>query len=285
MLPRRAILLVFAALIAVVALSAFGVVGIDRHHDARLRAACADAEALRGARLLDEAADAYAAIARADPEWLCRGGDVAIGPGLACDDEYGPVTVCDESPHAADRQRVTSGQAKRWPAREMTASEWQDEVQAARRLSRERLEQASQYDRENASVSGRRKALDGYRVGLYIDPAATDARREAQALLTRSPSTTLQQDANQRCLAAGRLFAAGLVPESRMVYAQALYSGQTTACKRNGLLRERWTSAWALDQLKRAAAERRGGNTEAARQAYIHAFAADSSLTEAAGGH
>jgi tetratricopeptide (TPR) repeat protein len=275
--------LVIAALIAVVALGAYGIVAIDRKHDARLNAACADADALRGARLLDEAADAYGAIARADPGWRCRASDVAIGPGLACDDEYGPLTVCDETPHAADRQRATTGNAKalRWPPREMTASEWQADVQAARRVSRERLEQASQYDRQFASASGRKRALDGYRVGLYLDPSASDARREAQALLTRSRSTTLRTDANVRCKLAGRLFAAGLVPEARMVYAQALQSGQTTVCKRNGLERERWTSAWALDELKHAAAEHHGGNDEGARLAYIHALAADSSLTGA----
>lgn len=279
-MPRRRVigLLVLAAL-AVVALATYGVVAIDRKHDARLSAACADADSLRGARLLDEAAAAYGGIARVDPEWRCRGSDVATGPGDGCDDKYGALTVCDESRHAADRRRSTKEHATppRWPARMMTAGEWQAEVQATRRLSRERLEQASQYDRESASASGRRRALDGYRVGLYIDPGATDARREAQTLLTEYPGAK----PNQLCELAGRLFSAGLVPESRAVYAQALHSGETTVCQRNGLQRERRTSGWSLDEFKHAVAEQRVGDNKGAREAYILAFAADSSLTRA----
>lgn len=292
--PRRAIGLVFAALIVialvfVVGSGAYGLRVSKSERDKQLTAACEDADALRSARLLDEAADAYAAIDRVAPKWKCRGSDVAIGPGPACGEARDALTVCDESPRAAKRQAKSNvtGKRLRWPARSMTASAWQDEVQTARRLSGERLEQASQYQRVYRGLSGnardeaRMHALSGYLVGLYIDPGAADARREAHQMLTGLGDTTGRPAADERCQRAGRLFEAGLVPESRTLYAQALHSGRTTICRRNGLLKERWTSGWALAELKRAGGLERGGRKDAARRAYIHAFAADSSLAEA----
>jgi tetratricopeptide (TPR) repeat protein len=279
--PRPRVIGLVVAVVIVLAVvggaatGAYGLLVSKSEHDERLRAACEDADALRGARLLDQAADAYGAIDRVAPSWRCRGSDVAIGPGPACDEDRDALTVCDESQREA-KPRV------------MTASAWQEEVQTARRLSGERLEQASQYQRVYRGASGDardeagKRALSGYLVGLYIDPGATAARREAHEMLTGFGDTTGRPAADERCERAGRLFDAGLVPESRTVYMQALHSGRTTVCRRNGLLKERWTSAWALAELKRAAGLQRAGHDDAARRAYIHAFAADSSLAEAA---
>jgi tetratricopeptide (TPR) repeat protein len=275
--------LIAAVVVGALATNVYGM-GVSRaEHDAKLQAACEDADSLRGARLLDEAIDAYGAIARVDPDWRCRGSDVAIGPGPTCGDEVGPLTVCDEAPRAEQREV----DRHRWTARVMTASAWRDQVQAARQIGRERLEQASQYDRaflrssDPARRDARTRALNGYRVGLYIDPGAADSRREAQQMLTGFGGTTGRPAADSRCELAGHLFNAGLVPESRMLYAQALHSGRTTVCKRNGLQKERWTSAWALGELNRASTLHHTGNDDAAREAYIHAFAADSSLATA----
>ena len=64
-------------------------------------------------------------------------------------------------------------------------------------------------------------------------------------------------------------------------YAQALRSGRTTSCVRSGLLKLRWTRAWAVGELRDATRKQRAGATVTARAEYMAAFVADSSQSGA----
>src|SRR4051794_17523617 len=88
--------------------------------DAKLAAACTDAERLRGARLIDEAAAAYGAIANVEPDKSC-----------------------------------VIGKRKSPAERTQTAAMWRKELLADLRISSERIERARLYRRAYVLKRGR----------------------------------------------------------------------------------------------------------------------------------
>ena len=221
--------------------------------DEILQTACADADTLRRAHLLDEAAAEYGAIVEVDAARSCE-----AGVGAA--------------------------------ARTRTAKEWRTDVLADLRISGELVERARQYRRAYVLHRGpsvqegrrraRQRATSAYLVALLIDPGATGARRGLQRVLRGLGGPTRQAAADRRCTLAGRLLDAGLLPEARTVYAQALRTGRTTSCTLAGLHRLRATRAMALEHVREANQLRRAGDDKA-RAKYIAAFATDPSLTTA----
>jgi len=269
--------------LAVLAVAVYAVSVTPAERGSKLTAACQDADELRSARLLEEAAAVYGAIASVQADKRCQGTQVASGPGPPCDPlPAGGARLCDERSATLQRERTP---------REQTAGAWQAEVRDAQRRSEEQFERAEQYRRayamerapgaDAARGTALVRARNAYLLGLYIDPAAEDARRGLAVLLETLGATTRRRDADARCELAGRLFSAGLLPEARTAYAQALRSGRTTTCIRSGLLKLRWTRAWAIAKLRDATREQQAGATEGARADYIAAFVADSSQSDA----
>jgi tetratricopeptide (TPR) repeat protein len=221
---------------------------------ALLKAACDDADGLRRAHLLDEAAVAYGAIGNVDHAWSCEGGLAAA-------------------------------------KRENSATAWREEILGDLRISGEQVERARLHRRayvlhRGPSVQeGRRRAraraTNAYLLALLIDPGATGARRGLQRVLRGLGGPTRQVAADRRCELAGRILNVGLLPEARTVYAQALRSGRTTACIRAGLRKLRASRAEALGHAREANQLRAAGDDEKARDAYVAAFATDSSLVTA----
>jgi hypothetical protein len=218
-----------------------------------LAKACADAGGLRQARLLDEAIGEYAAISRADASY-----------------------VCPREPNDEFAQ---------------TAGEWQQQLQWDAHTSARYAEQGDVYHRafllksDPVDVAGRRiaqvRARRAYMVALYVDPGDPGARRNLSDVLTALGTPTKEPDADLRCNLAGNVFGAGLLPEARMVYAQALRSGRTTQCGKRGVRTIRQWRADAMTPLRAARRERAAGQNADARKNYIQAYAMDSSLTEA----
>jgi hypothetical protein len=225
-----------------------------REHAQQLRAACRDADALRRARLLDEASAAYLAIARADKTRRCAGG--------------------------------------RWAARRtQPAEEWRRELLAELRISGALIERGRIYRRsymikrgagvESGREEARRRATHAYLVGLLIDPGATGARRGFLSLVRGLGVPAGGRAADARCDLAGRMANAGLMPEARTAYAQALRAGRTTACIRSGLERLRVSHGRALARLRAARHLLAADRPRAARSGFIDAFTLDSSKTSA----
>jgi hypothetical protein len=218
-----------------------------------LKTACSDAGRLRQAHLLDEAIGEYSAISRADKSFVCprEGTDMFS----------------------------------------QTAGAWQQELQWDSHTSARYAEQGDVYHRafllksDRADLAGGRiaqvRSRRAYMVALYIDPSDAEARRDLSDVLTALGTPTKAPDADQRCDLAGHVFEAGLLPEARMVYAQALRSGRTTQCGKRGVRKIRQWHADGMTPLREARRQRAAGEGPEARKSYIQAYTMDSSLTEA----
>jgi tetratricopeptide (TPR) repeat protein len=251
---RRAGFVVAAALVVLLAWWAarWAVVSANERETV-LTKACADAAALRHAHLLDEAIAEYSAISRADRSFTCP--------------------------------------RERSDAYAQTARAWQDELDWDSHTSAQYAEQGAVYFRAFLVKSGRTdragrltaraRARRAYLVALYIDPGAAEARRDLGDVLAAFGTPTKAPAADQRCDMAGDVFEAGLLPEARMAYAQALRSGRTTQCAKRGVRTIRQWRADAMTPLREARSQRAAGRLREARESYIQAYTMDSSLTEA----
>jgi tetratricopeptide (TPR) repeat protein len=207
----------------------------EAERDSAFAAACADAEHLHGAGMLDEARRAYVGIAAVDPRSACASGRWAIN----ADDEA--------SAAAAERGAVYF------------------------RAARLRLGKPLRKSSEDAFG----RARNAYIEALRLDPHAAESRRELAAIIAAMGVPTGRDAANDRCAFADRLRNARLFDLARDAYAQALRSGLTDACVRYGLRLLRQDRATAEGIVRRARALDDVGREDEARPRYVAALAWD----------
>jgi hypothetical protein len=205
--------------------------------------ACRDADHLYAAHLLQESSEALVRIKRSDGHAYC---DTASMLGIIRRDQRAAAHSLEQARTyllAASLKRVAKGAS----------------------------------DRERA----RRRARWAYVAALRLDPFDTAARTELQKLLRdlRPPRDTTA--ANRHCRIADGLRDAGLLPEARLVYAQALRTGRNTHCLKSGLGELRAAAGNAHGALARARAEAATEQDAQARNDYITALDVDPSLPSA----
>lgn len=211
------------------------VVPDNDERDAAFAAACADAERLHGAGVLDEARRAYVRIAAVEPSPACASGRWAVQA-----DDWASAA-------AAERGAVYFRAAQLKRGKSLADS---PEVAFAR-------------------------ARNAYINALSLDPYARDARRELATLVAVMSVPSRADDANARCAFADRLRIARLFDVARIAYAQALRSGLTNSCVRYGVRVLRQERASAEGIVRRARALDDDGREDEARAHYVAALAWD----------
>ena len=203
--------------------------------------ACTDAQQLHSARLLSEAALAFARIDDVDHDRRCK----------------------QSHPTAAEDRQSAAEAAERAYAYVRAADLKHVPTKADSRVRALRRARTALVDR------------------LRLDPFDEAARSDLRHVLAQRDPPRSRTEANATCALADRVRAARLLNEAEMLYAQALRSGRNTSCLGSGLAAIRLSAAKAGRALIEARTYEATGKTEDARESYLAALEEDPSIVTA----